>query len=1671
MKSPVHLPLFVLALLLGLLGPAAAGVRINEFLASNRSTLADEDGDFEDWIEFHNPTAHAVDLAEWALSDNPATPFKWTFAAETVIPPGGYLLVWASGKDRPGGGLPVAAPDELDGLVVWLRADTASYSAGQAVDTWSDSSGSGNHATQPLPTQRPTFVANAVNGLPALGFNRFESQQLFLPTSGFSGMQDFSDFTFLAVARWTGGTTSGLFGGYRGSNNTNSGSTVFEIPSIGGNLRLRLPGAVDMTASAAVTQNQWHVLGTIMNGPAAAAYVFRDGETVASASGTPGATWLANYERFPIGSSFDDARTFGGQVAEVAIFNRGLPQEERAGLERHFIAKYNLPVADSGAPTYPHANFSIAAAGETLSLTRPDGSTADQIGPVALAADVPYGRTLENPAVWAMLETATPGAPNDSPLYIEPPAPVTFSHSSGVHQSDFLLTLSHSDPETTIIYTLDGSEPDMNNLSGTTYEFRSYYNDGPLLPQSFTSLSYTGPIPVIDRSPEPNKISLIPTTGDSNPSYLPASPIKKATVVRARAYRDGKAGRTAAATFFVSSTGAFDYPVPLVSLAFEEDGFFDYHNGIYVAGVDRVTSSGGRICGWGNFNRRGGEAERPGHFQYFENGELAVDQGVGFRIHGNCSRGNAFKSLRVHANDTYDPRDEFDYPFFDTPVPDAAFPENNLHKRLILRTPSINEVAFSRLYQPVYGGVGGRLEPVVTFFNGEYWGLSYLRDRLDQRYLARQYNLDQDNITLVNIKYGHEVGSGALRVFNLDAGIPSDMDDFWAMRRFITGNNMADPARYADAEALLDMESFIDHLILKIFAGDDHYAPEYIFWRAREPEDDAFGDGRWRVMVKDFDSTLVTANYVTGLATGTHPRPFGYELFASLLANTSFRNDFINRFADLLNAHFQPARFQQVIHYAYDEAAPIWGEMAARWNNVALNNPSRPFTSALRDSLINWSNQHPPRQRQHIRQHFGISSDVNLTVDVSDPDHGHVRVNTLDIVAETPGIATQPYPWTGVYFHNVPVTLSAVPAANHRFRGWKPGGGRTIFSTDPTLTITPTAATRVEAVFEKAFTLHEWTFENPSTYIQPDYSIGGAALAIAPGPTTEVLRSAAAQGFDSGHLRVNSPLGSVVNLTVPTTNFEKIALSFLTRRSGQGAGLQTLSYTLNGTVWTAVETYPAADSDPSEESFDLSAVSGASDNPQFGVRITFAQGEGGTAGNNRFDDIIVTGVPLPGANLPPIRTDQLPGRIDLVEGAPSILLDPAPWFADPNGDPLVFTASSSRPAQASAAITGGQLALGGVQRGESVVALTADDGHNPPVATTIRILVHPAPHLLGSGAIAFTAWDANAPEHTYPPHMLFLQGVEDDSTLESVLDRAYHIPHYDYAEADLATLGFPYNNTARTRVDGLGQDGIAFINTGRGRDLGGALLALDTTGLNDARVAFTAGTVLPNTRVYAIRLQYRTGASGPFMDLTDGGGQPVEYVRNAGAGHSAVLGPIDLPPAALDQPYVQLLWRYNHLEGTSGPRAQLRLDGVMVTSETGEPATYAQWRNLYFSDPTEHADDAISGPYASAAGDDFANLVRYAHGIGPHDSLDALLPHLDSAVGSGPVYHLRLATDKSDLAWLVNASADLVDWTETLFDSRVDPAPPPDAEGWSAIPVPADRSRLFLRLELMLIAP
>lgn len=78
---------------------AQTSILITEVCSRNTEIIADEDLDFEDWIEVYNQDTIAVNLSNYYLSDDKDEPFMWQFP-NLILQPDEYILVFASGKDR-----------------------------------------------------------------------------------------------------------------------------------------------------------------------------------------------------------------------------------------------------------------------------------------------------------------------------------------------------------------------------------------------------------------------------------------------------------------------------------------------------------------------------------------------------------------------------------------------------------------------------------------------------------------------------------------------------------------------------------------------------------------------------------------------------------------------------------------------------------------------------------------------------------------------------------------------------------------------------------------------------------------------------------------------------------------------------------------------------------------------------------------------------------------------------------------------------------------------------------------------------------------------------------------------------------------------------------------------------------------------------------------------------------------------------------------------------------------------------------------------------------------------------------------------------------------------------------------------------------------------------------
>lgn len=1082
----------------------------------------------------------------------------------------------------------------------------------------------------------------------------------------------------------------------------------------------------------------------------------------------------------------------------------------------------NRPTVTNGNQL--HTSFAIGAGGEEILLTRPDGTRIDEFAPISIPTDFSLGRQPDGTGPWKYFAAHTPGAANVTAGYDAILAAPAFSVPGGIYATDVDVSLSTVETGAVVRYTLDGSEP------------------------TEASPVSTNALVLGSKAGTPNDLSEIPTNFEPvGPPYYegwqpPAGEVFKFHVVRARVFRDGAMPSPAVTqSYLVDAAGTNRFTLPVVSLATDAANLFDDAVGIYTP----VN---------GNMWQSGSDWERPGTLEFFEpDGTCAFNETIGVRLHGNTTRSRPRKALRLYARGS----GSFAYPLFAGKAVDEFDTfilrnGGNDWGNGVIRDLFLQSLAENTGLDRQYG------RPVLVFFNGEYWGLHDLRERFDDGYAAHNYGLDEDEYVQVEI----DRASASPDVPIYDSGNEALGGDFSNLWNYVRTHDLSDSNAYAAVQDRLAVDSFIDFYQANIFfANTDWPGNNVRAWRSVETNRVAGAparhDARWRFMLYDTDFGFgADFEYVPGreefaqhdtlafaaspVQTATPNHPDATLMFRRLLDNADFRQAFVVRFCDQLNAAYSRAHVTNRWAQWVALVAPEMPEHAARWRQ-----PTN--WSAECDRIRAYGEQRTAAVWGHVQNYFGLAAPVDLTLAVTNPAAGFVRLNDLDLDVGTAGFAG--YPWTGAYFTNYPVTLAAQPRPGFQFVEWRRDGA--FHDTNMAIEVALAGAVQYEAVF-------------------------------------------------------------------------------------------------------------AADPPP--------AVIAA---------IAFQS---------------------------------------LVEGAPAAVFDLDAVFADPEGQPLEFAATSADPAILAVAVAGATLTVTPQLRGESAVTVTASDGFST-ATNTFRALVYPRAHELAAGVFAFGEWEAAQPAGAYPEHMLFLQSDQSDTALDTPLLYAYRIPLADASVP--ADADYPYAASSRTRLNGLGTNGVAFINTGRGRDLGGALLALDTRGVSNAPVSWIGGTVLTNARVYAIRLQYRVGATNGFLDVLDGEGQPVEYLRSETNGHAQAMGPIALPEAALGQEYVQLLWRYYRVSGTSGARAQLRLDGLFVHNRL---SGFAGWQQEVFT-PEERADPGISGPLAESGG--APNLLRYALGLDRAGDVEAADPTAHVLDGVRTFRHRRLLDPESDLVYSVETATNL----------------------------------------------
>lgn len=173
--------------------------------------------------------------------------------------------------------------------------------------------------------------------------------------------------------------------------------------------------------------------------------------------------------------------------------------------------------------------------------------------------------------------------------------------------------------------------------------------------------------------------------------------------------------------------------------------------------------------------------------------------------------------------------------------------------------------------------------------------------------------------------------------------------------------------------------------------------------------------------------------------------------------------------------------------------------------------------------------------------------------------------------------------------------------------------------------------------------LHSWNFNNstslttllaPNTALVPGASITHNKITDSEIPLTG---NTTGQGFETtnpnarnsdvagAHLRFNNAVGGNLVFALPTTGYKNVVVKYATRRSTAGAFNQIIDYSIDGTNYINFTTIMPVAADPTLQTLDFSPILGANNNPNFKIKISFTQGGGGLAGNNRFDNFTLEG--------------------------------------------------------------------------------------------------------------------------------------------------------------------------------------------------------------------------------------------------------------------------------------------------------------------------------------------------------------------------------------------------------------------------------------------------------------
>ncbi len=487
---------------------------------------------------------------------------------------------------------------------------------------------------------------------------------------------------------------------------------------------------------------------------------------------------------------------------------------------------------------------------------------------------------------------------------------VTFSHNAGIYEKAFSLTLG-APTGYTIYYTTDGSDP-------TT---------------SSTRKVYSGPIALKDTS----AVSWGPVTKawGRNPSV---STQIGGHVIKAYARSGSEATPVYTNTYFVTDD-LKPYGVTVMSISMPKNEIMG--NGFYANYL-----SGGSIT-----------ATRPrgvGILELFDaNGNRVGNSRVEMAVSGNGSSGTGMKSLRIYYkganNQDAGLQSDLNYDIFGGRALDSEGQAITSFSRILIRN-SGNDCGYSYIrdayMQRVCAGLNVDTMASATtlvFINGEFWGVYNIRERYSPEYVESHYGVSKENVTIIESDYS-QVHTNQNAPYVVSSGEAGDADPFNEMVDYIRSHNMADAEAYAHIVSLMDVDSFIDMMVTRLYFNARDWPENNIkVWRNKNPDDPSGFDTKWHFTLLDMDmgfsyfpnrgNTGVNTTETDHIFWAFNENSVCGTMMCRLMNNADFRDQFYVRYYELTTEHFTVEYMSAELEAMIAERDPLMQLQQGRWSS------------------------------------------------------------------------------------------------------------------------------------------------------------------------------------------------------------------------------------------------------------------------------------------------------------------------------------------------------------------------------------------------------------------------------------------------------------------------------------------------------------------------------------------------------------------------------------------------------------------------------------------------------------------------------------------------------------------------------------------------------------------